>query len=238
MIILRETQLGAPAPCPYFNDRDARFEYFFAFDLSGHELDGLLSKGWRKFSTYYFLPRCGGCRRCVPVRVLAGSFKPVKSQRRVMRLAESVETRISPLIFNEEIYDVYREHSLSRFGRVTDRDEFIHTFYVQSCPSLQSEYYLDGKLFAAGFLDHSHDALSSVYFVFRPEYGRLSPGVLSVIRETEFAASLRLKYYYLGYYIALNRSMSYKYRFRPLEWYRWDENRWLSDDASPLDAEQ
>lgn len=200
--------------------------YFFAYALSGEELDELLCRGWRKFGTYYFAPHCPGCARCVPVRIIAERFTPTKSQRRILRIAAAVEVRFSPLVFREEIFEVYREHSMSRFGKRSEMDEFINTFYTQSCPSLQSEYYIDGMLFATGFLDRSAEALSSVYFVFHSDYSHFSPGILSVIKETEYAMSQNLRYYYMGYYIEKNRSMSYKNRFHPYEWYSWNGEAW------------
>ena len=52
-------------------------------------------------------------------------------------------------------------------------------------------------------------------------------GTFGAIKEIEFAASRGLKYYYLGYYIENNHSMSYKDRFHPNEKYNWHEDRWL-----------
>ena len=59
------------------------------------------------------------------------------------------------------------------------------------------------------------------------DYGKLSPGTISVIKEIEHAQSLGLKYYYLGYYIKDNHSMSYKGRFFPQELYDWKSKEWI-----------
>ena len=48
-------------------------------------------------------------------------------------------------------------------------------------------------------------------------------------KEIEFAKSLGLKYYYLGYYIENNKSMSYKNRFFPNEKYIWESGFWKKD---------
>lgn len=226
MILLYEPSVSTTAECPYLGIRQCRYEFFFACSLSGHELNELLKRGWRKFGTYFFKPRCSECAKCVPVRVRTDEFRPTKSQRRVLRLGTVIEVTYNPMEFRDEIYDVYRDHSLSRFGRETDRDEFITTFYASSCQSVQSEYFVGNRLIAVGFLDRSTEALSSVYFFFRSEYEHLSPGIFSILNEIRYAVSLELKYYYLGYYIMENRSMSYKNRFHPYEQYSWDENRW------------
>jgi len=232
MIILREPNLSEITKCPYFGELTCRFRYFFARGLSGEELNILLTGGWRKFGTYYFKPECGNCRRCIPVRVPVMRFAPGRSQRRVLKKAQSAEVRFGPLDYRQEIYDIYRDHSFSRFGRETDEDEFITTFYNQSCPSMQSEYSYNGNLFGVGFLDRSSEALSSMYFTFRKEYSGFSPGILSIIKEIEFAAAMDLSYYYLGYYIALNGSMSYKNRFHPYEWYDWESAHWLPETVA------
>ena len=226
MILIQEPRLGLDGPCAYIEGLQWRFEYFFARGLDEGELDELLSRGWRKFGEYYFRPRCAACSRCIPLRVRAGEFAPTRSQRRIMRNCAAVEVRFGGLSFREEIFEVYRDHSLNRFGKESDRDDFITSFYSPSCPGLQSEYYLDGNLIAVGFLDRSGDSLSSVYFVFRSEYKEYRLGSFSVIKEVEFAASLGLHHYYLGYYIAENRSMEYKGHFHPHEKYDWADKTW------------
>ena len=216
-------------PCSYLADRQWRFEYFFANGLDGRELDLLLQRGWRKFGHYYFRPDCGDCRKCVPIRILAGEFAPGKSQRRVAKKCAAVEVRFCDLDYRTEIFEIYRDHSLNRFGKESDEDEFIASFYTRSCPALQSEYYCDGELIAVGFLDLSREALSSVYFVYKTDREEFRLGTYSVIRETEHAASLGLKYYYLGYYIGENESMAYKGHFHPHEKFDWEKRVWVRE---------
>jgi arginine-tRNA-protein transferase len=158
----------------------------------------------------------------VPVEKIALS----KSQKRLLRKNESTEVIFSPLEFDEEVFEVYKEHSDERFGKKADRDEFINNFCTISCHSLLSKYYIHGTLAAAGFLDISSKGLSSVYFVFRKQFGHLGLGNYSVIREAEKARSMGLHYYYLGYYVVDNRIMEYKTRFIPYETYNWKTEQW------------
>lgn len=229
MILLSEPRLGLDGPCAYIDGLLWRFEYFFARALDERDLEELLSRGWRKFGEYYFRPRCEGCSRCVPLRVCAADFISTRTQRRISRNCTAIEVRFCELNFREEIFDVYRDHSLVRFGKESDHDDFIASFYSPSCPGLQSEYYLDGKLIAAGFLDRSAESLSSVYFVFRSGYESYRLGSFSIIKEVEFAQSLGLKYYYLGYYIEQNQSMEYKGHFHPHETYDWISETWIRE---------
>lgn len=231
MIILQDPQISYFSECSYIPDELWRYEYFFALQLDGDELEEFLSKGWRKFGAYYFRPKCGGCTKCIPLRVLVNEFKPSRSQRRVLRKGADIRVEFAPLKYRDDVYEIYSDHSLNRFNRETEKEEFISTFYTESCPSLQSEYYLNGRLIAVGFLDISSRSLSSVYFIYKTEFEDYSPGVLSVISEIEYARSIGLEYYYLGYYINENRSMSYKNRFHPHELFDWESKKWISSGA-------
>jgi len=221
-------------PCPYLSDKESYLEYFLASGLTSEELDELLSSGWRKFGIYYFRPKCPGCLKCIPLRIQTKNFTPSKSQKRVMKKAEKITLTAGPLAFKKEIFDIYEIHSQNRFNKKSDLNEFYHSFYEQSCPAMQSEYYLDGKLIAAGFLDYSSNSLSSVYFIYDTEYKNYSLGTLSVIKEIQLAAAMGLDYYYLGYVVSGNHSMAYKDKFHPHEIYDWDSKAWVAEDASRL----
>ncbi len=201
-------------------------EYFFATWIDEEELDRLLADGWRVFGQFYFRPACPSCRACIPLRVRARELVLSRSQRKVRNRNRDTQVRIGPPRFRDEIYEVYRDHTATKFGRESDPAEFMQSFYRPSCPSLQSEYYVEGELAAVGFLSRSANALSSVYFVYRDRYRRRAPGVFSVMYECAYAASLGLEYYSLGYYISDNKSMSYKGNFEPHERYEWSRGAW------------
>jgi leucyl-tRNA---protein transferase len=206
-----------------------RFEYFFAHNINDRELNRLLCRGWRKFGEYYFRPNCDDCMRCIPIRVMVQDFKPTKSQRRVLRNCVNVEVRFRELEYRDEIFEIYRDHSMNRFGKESDPDEFIAAFYTPSCPAMQSEYYLNGEMVAVGFIDISSSGLSSVYFAYKTSIEQLQPGTYSILKEVEYAASRGLKYYYLGYYVKESRRMEYKGHFHPHEKYDWSSQRWIRE---------
>ncbi|PKL40078.1 MAG: arginyltransferase [Spirochaetae bacterium HGW-Spirochaetae-1] len=231
MILIQKPQISTFSPCAYLPDREWRFEYFFAMDLNEGELEELLARGWRKFGAYFFRPQCGECRECIPIRVRVSEFNASRSHRRILKKGSDIAVKFGPLEYRDEIYEIYRIHSLDRFGRETDRDEFISSFYTRSCPSLQSEYFINEKLAAVGFLDKSGEALSSVYFVFDTTYGEYRLGSLSILKEIEQALTMNLKYYYLGYYIRDNHSMAYKNLFHLNEKYDWLNNIWSGEKS-------
>lgn len=74
-------------------------------------------------------------------------------------------------------------------------------------------YYLDDKLIAISILDFLPTGLSSIYFIWDPDYAHMSLGTLSGIREIQMCKELGLGYYYLGYYIDDCPKMRYKAKF-------------------------
>ncbi|SGZ46276.1 CIC11C00000001370 [Sungouiella intermedia] len=74
-------------------------------------------------------------------------------------------------------------------------------------------YYLDGKLIAISVLDFLPCGLSSVYFIWDPDYAHLSLGTLLGLREILMCNELGLGDYYLGYYIEDCIKMKYKGNF-------------------------
>ena len=227
MKLLREYRISEESDCSYLKEKKMRFAYFFAAELSPQELDMLLSTGWRKFGLYYFKPACKDCRECIPLRVKAKELILSKSQRRIIRDCRDVRVDFKDLEYRDDIFDVYKDHSYNKFGKDSDKEDFYNTFYTQSCPSMQSEYYVNNKLAGVGFIDISSNALSSVYFVYKTEFSKLRLGTFSVISETEFALANGLSYYYLGYWVEKNKSMAYKNSFGINEKMSWETNLWI-----------
>ncbi|MCL1865699.1 MAG: hypothetical protein FWF73_07815 [Spirochaetes bacterium] len=234
MKLLSKSLVSEEFDCSYIKEEKCQFAFFFATDLSPHELDMLLSIGWRKFGIYYFKPICKECRACIPIRIKTKELILSKSQRRVIRDCKDVHVDFKNLEYRDDIFEVFKDHSYNRFGKNSDNEDFYKSFYIQSCPSIQSEYYVDSKLAAVGFIDISSNALSSVYFVYRSEFSKLRLGTFSVINETQFALKLGLSYYYLGYYIENNKSISYKNSFHINEKMSWETELWIQEQHNKV----
>lgn len=74
-------------------------------------------------------------------------------------------------------------------------------------------WYLNGKLIALSILDFLPSGVSSIYFIWDPDYAYLSLGTISSIKEILMCDQLNLGYYYLGYYIEDCQKMKYKANF-------------------------
>jgi leucyl-tRNA---protein transferase len=227
MILLQERMLSHDIECPYLQGYFSRFEYFFAYNLSTSELEAFLSSGWRKFGYYFFRPSCEFCNDCIPIRIKVKEFTASKDQQRNLKRNADIEMRVVPLKYRDEIYDIYCEHTKLRFDKEPDSQEyFLQTFYSLSCPSMQTEFYLDGECIAVGFVDLSDKGLSSVYFIYRASVEKRGMGIFGMLKEIEYSKNAGLDFYYSGYYIEENMRMKYKGRFYPAEMMDWENGEW------------
>ncbi|AET41072.1 arginyltransferase Ecym_7226 [Eremothecium cymbalariae DBVPG len=74
-------------------------------------------------------------------------------------------------------------------------------------------YYYEGKLIALAVSDFLPSGISSVYFIWDPNYSHWSLGKLSALREIAITEMLNRNYYYLGYYIEDCPKMKYKAKY-------------------------
>ncbi|CCE63544.1 hypothetical protein TPHA_0F00570 [Tetrapisispora phaffii CBS 4417] len=85
--------------------------------------------------------------------------------------------------------------------------------YIKRLGPAHECYYLDGKLIAFAVTDFLVTGLSSVYFVWDPDYARLSLGKVSALKELVLSTKIKNGYYYLGYYIGDCPKMNYKGKY-------------------------
>lgn len=208
-----------PHQCGYFDDRLATYESFLLLEATDMEREMLLSNGYRSFGKYVFRPRCHGCNACTPIRVPVATFKPSKSQRRVLKKCHNIVVTVDKPQYTPEKFDIYKDH-LKRFNRAEDTHEvnnFIGSFYDPTIPAVEFCYRKDAVLVAVGIVNVTPHALSSVYFMYRRDYSHYSLGTFSVMKEIDYASQHQKEHLYLGYYIADNHFMRYKGDFRPNE---------------------
>jgi arginyl-tRNA--protein-N-Asp/Glu arginylyltransferase len=234
MQLLTAPRISQNDKCPYIEGNEERHEFFFADDIKYDEMDFLLSKGWRKFGQFLFRPKCETCNKCRPLRVPTKDYKNSKSNRRTIKSNQDIQVIFSPIEYKREHFYLYMKHSKERFEekQIDNENDFTQSFFAYTGTQIMSEFYLENKLVAFGILDRGNNSLSSVYFVFDPQYSKRSLGVFGALKEIEYAQKQSLDYYYLGYWIKENRSMNYKAHYRPHELYDWDDKQWSLNDLS------
>lgn len=226
--LIEEKKLSPGEPCPYLKGLESRQEFFLAMEVTPNELDELLAFGFRKFGPYYFRPKCQGCQKCLPLRVLTDEFSPTKSQRRIWRKNQDLKVIHAPPMMSQEIIELYQKHSRLKFGKIEDDlAEFQFTHFTPSTRGFLTEFRWKDKLIALGFCDWGQSSLSSVYFIYDPEFEKRSLGHFGSLYEINWAKNQKLEYYYLGYWIEENQSMNYKANFHPHELLNWKQSTWI-----------
>lgn len=156
--------------------------------------------------------------------------------------SHSMEVTLEEPVFTEEKYQLYRKyqivvHQTSESSSELQPDGFQE--FLCKTPLIRQEakspndppcgygsfhqtYRIDGKLVAIGVIDILPYCLSSIYFIYDPDFSFLSLGVVSALREIQWikclieqAPKTELRYYYLGYYVHSCPKVRYKSSFKP-----------------------
>lgn len=96
--------------------------------------------------------------------------------------------------------------------------------------TFHQHYRIDGRLVAVGVIDILSTGLSSVYAFYDPEFAHriCALGKYMILKEIEYCRdTLRLPYYYLGYYIHSCGKMRYKAEYYPSELLCPTHHKWV-----------
>lgn len=228
-----EFYVTAPQACPYLPGRlERKLFTHLTHDKPPALVDNLLKGGFRRSQNIAYMPYCEGCQACVSVRVLADSFVPGRSFRRILeRNSDIVVRRLAPRPSAEQ-YALFRDYIDFRHadGGMADmtvldfammvEDSIVDTFVTEY--RARPEDARDSRvetwpLLAVALSDRLSDGISMVYSFYDVDVPERSLGTYMILEHIEYTRRLRLPYLYLGYWIEGSRKMAYKSRFKPQE---------------------
>lgn len=198
-------------------------EYRVMLDLTSHEWEAMLARGWRRFGPVYFRPVCRTCHGCVSLRIPVERHQASKSQRRIMRKADRFRVKMNRPICDGERLELYRVWHADRERQrgwkpnPLTPPQYEKEFCFPHVSGQEMAWYDGDKLVAIDLVDVTPRALSSIFFFYDPAYAEFSPGIASVLLEVAWAKHHGLEQVYLGYRVEGCASMNYKSHFKPHE---------------------
>ena len=224
----------ASEACPYLPDRTATMEHFMAESLTFEDLDGLFETGYRHFGGYFYRPICRLCHQCVPIRVPLAGRTFTRGERRILARGSRFTIKLERPHPSRAAYELFLSHKARFESQVSESYRQFVTSFFRSFPWAWQLTIHDGsRLVAVSHVDITRRSISAVYCYYDDSFRRESLGSLAICKEMEIGQEKGLSHLYLGYYVAENRHMSYKARFRPsqvlLEEGRWTD--WLDSRA-------
>jgi arginine-tRNA-protein transferase len=205
-------------------------EEFYAPKVSPQQLDALLDDGWRHFGEHFLRYNIGfhenQLRLVLPLRIRLKDFIISKSQRRVLRKNQDLQTIIRPIEITPEKEILFGQHKKRFTDNVPDSIyDFLSVMPANvPCEALEFSVYQREKLLAASFFDVGATAVSAVYAMFDTQESSRSLGIFTMLSVIDYASKNGKTFYYPGYAYEGNSFYDYKKRFSALEVFDWNGN--------------
>ena len=220
-------------PCPYLEKGTWQNIAFQTGKLQQKKYTTLLNQGFRRSGLTIYRPVCSSCKECIPIRIDVLNFIKNKGQRRTWRKNNDLRVEHHAVEFKQEDFSLYSRYQQEwhETDLTVKEDEYLDFLIYSPVPTEILRYYLGDKLIGLGWVDRLQDLLSSVYFVFDPDYVSRRLGVFSILYEIEYARSLDLRWLYLGYWVNSSTKMKYKSDFQPAE--LLNGSKWIPFNSFP-----
>ncbi len=205
-------------------------EEFYTFKALPQEMDAFWANGWRHFGENFFRYNlafyAGEIRLVLPLRIRLSNFSLSKSQRRILRKNQDLQTIIRPAEITPEKKILFEQHK-QRFKRSVPDSVYDFLSFDAArapCEVLEVCVYTREKLLAASFFAVGEISISSIYAMFALEEAARSLGIFTILIEIDFAQKRGKQFYYQGYAYEGNSFYDYKKRFYGLEKFDWNGN--------------
>lgn len=195
-------------------------------------MDRLWAAGWRHFGSLFFRYNFSmdeeEVRTITPLRIDLETFRPSKSQRRVMNKNADLRFEFVPAELSDQAKAMFQRHKERFKDNVPDG---LETFLSDEpatvpCRCIECRVFHSDILIATSFLDMGETATSAVYGLFEPTHSDRSLGTLTMLKEIEYSRDQGCRYYYPGYAAKEPSPYDYKKQFHGLEVLDWENGIW------------
>lgn len=166
--------------------------------------------------------------RTFPTRYRLKDFVLSKSLRRVLKKNSDLKVIIRPLRISPRKSALYEKHYV-RYGEKSWAT--LARKYPYPSKRLPKEMevcvFKNRQLVACSIFLVTEKSVQSNSAFWDLNQPNRSLGILTVLLEMQYAIRKRKDFYYLGAYYKQNPNFQYKTRFPGLEFYDWDNNRWI-----------
>jgi len=217
-------------------------ETLYIDDIDDLRIDEYWERGWvsspfelKREDTVMFSDEVK--HREFPTRYRLKDFRLSKSLRRVFNRNRDLQMCVRPLRITPDKCELYLKHEKRFYEHILFTLQRNYPFVNYSQTKLmETAVFCDGKLAAFSIFQLGEYSVYSDIACWDVKYWDRSLGILTVLLEMRYAAAKGYKYYYLAHYNKQSRLFQYKKRFPALEFYDWDNDRWI--DAKTTEAEE
>lgn len=215
----------------------------FPFELTGHELDEYLARGWFRMGQTIFTTNFIPVReKIVPVywlRLILAQVHYGKKQKRLLAINKEFTVDIKPFRVTDELEDLYAVYRASiDFDASPTVESFLLNGAIESVYDTQIIEIRDAdELIAAGIFDNGENSISGIMNFYHPAYKAKSLGKYLMLLKIDHAIAAGKTYYYPGY-IASGGYTKFDYKLFPAlkasEIYDPRSGEWVGVPALPL----
>lgn len=197
------------------------------------DVDLYWAKGWHSgfcdFRRSNFDVYKGRYRKAFPTRYKLGEFVFTKSLRRILKKNQDLKTVIRPLRITPEKSKLHEFHHFLRYHEPPRKSLLEAYKYIVYYPSKLMELciFKENKLVACSIFEVGNRAMVGNISFWDSKEASRSLGIFTILLEVQYALRHGMNWYYLGLYYKQNPNYQYKTRFRGLQIYDWDNERWV-----------
>jgi uncharacterized protein len=218
-------------------------ESFFSNEIEDFDVDGHWARGWTNEGDHFqrndsYEASNTVTHRAFQTRYRLEDFRLSKSLRRVFNRNRDLKIYIRPIHITNAMNKLHRKYDKRFHDFFWKSLSFKYPWFNHDEPTrlMQTAVFHQKKLLAFSIFQLAKYSVTGDMACWDyVDHRDRSLGILTALLEMRYAARKGYKYYYLADYTRHNPVSHYKTRFPGLEFYDWDNDRWI--DAKTPEAE-